>query len=116
MDCSPPGSSVRGILQARALELVAILFSSDLPDPGIESESLALQAESLPSEPRAGGLYFIHSYYMFVHYISLPNSLEYPLIMQSLDIKTFKISLLTTFVFPTPFLKGFLHKSNGNEI
>ena len=116
MDCSPPGSSVRGILQARALELVAILFSSDLPDPGIESESLALLAESLPSEPPAGGLYFIHSYYMFVRYISLPNSLEYPLIMQSLDIKTFKISLLTTFVFPTPFLKGFLHKSNGNEI
>ena len=27
MDCSPPGSSVRGILQARILEWVAILFS-----------------------------------------------------------------------------------------
>ena len=26
MDCSPPGSSVRGILQARTLEGVAILF------------------------------------------------------------------------------------------
>ena len=27
MDCSPPGSSVRGILQARKLEWVAIPFS-----------------------------------------------------------------------------------------
>jgi len=27
MDCSPPGSSVHGILQARILEYVAILFS-----------------------------------------------------------------------------------------
>ena len=27
MDCSPPGSSVRGILQARRLEWVAIPFS-----------------------------------------------------------------------------------------
>ena len=29
MDCSPPGSSVHGILQARILELVAILFSRE---------------------------------------------------------------------------------------
>ena len=28
MDCSPPGSSVHGILQARRLEWVIILFSS----------------------------------------------------------------------------------------
>ena len=27
VDCSPPGSSVRGILQARILEWVAMLFS-----------------------------------------------------------------------------------------
>ena len=56
MDCSPPGSSVHGILQARILEWVAIPFSrgsspGDLPDPGIEPRSLALQADSLLSEP-----------------------------------------------------------------
>ena len=28
MDCSPPGSSVHGILQARVLEWVAIAFSN----------------------------------------------------------------------------------------
>jgi len=51
MDCSLPGSSVCGIRQARILEWVAIPFSRDLPDPGIEMLSLALQVDSLPSEP-----------------------------------------------------------------
>ena len=51
MDCGPPGSSVHGILQARILEWVAISFSRDLPDPGFIPGSLALQVDSLPSEP-----------------------------------------------------------------
>ena len=34
MDCSPPGSSVHGIFQARILEW-AISYSRDLTDPGI---------------------------------------------------------------------------------
>ena len=51
VDCSLPGSSVHGILQARILEWVAISFSRDLPNPGIEPRSLALQADALPSEP-----------------------------------------------------------------
>ena len=51
MDCSPPGSSVHGILQARVLEWVAVSFSRDLPNPGIEPGSPALKADSLPSEP-----------------------------------------------------------------
>ena len=33
MDCSPPGSSVRGILQARTLEWVAISFSTGSSQP-----------------------------------------------------------------------------------
>ena len=40
----PPDSSVHGIFQARTLEWVAVSFSGDLPDPGIETDSLALQA------------------------------------------------------------------------
>ena len=36
MDCSPPGSSVHGILQTRKLEWVAIFFSKGSPYPGIE--------------------------------------------------------------------------------
>ena len=50
MDCSLPGSSVPGILQARLLERVAIPFSRDLPDPGIKPGSPALKADSLLSE------------------------------------------------------------------
>ena len=76
MDCSPPGSSVHGILQARILEWLAIPFSRgssqprdqtwascisgrfftiwaskeaaivDLPDSGIEHRSLTSQADS----------------------------------------------------------------------
>ena len=51
MDCSLPGSSVHGILQARILEWAAIPFSRDLSDPGIEPGSLTLQADSLASKP-----------------------------------------------------------------
>ena len=40
MDCSPPGSSLHGILQARILEWVAMRTSRDLPNPGIEPTSL----------------------------------------------------------------------------
>ena len=40
MDCSPPGSSVHGILQAKILEWVACPPSGDFPDPGIELPSL----------------------------------------------------------------------------
>ena len=52
MDCSPPGSSVRGILQARTLEWVAVPSSGVLPNPRIEPTSPALRADSLPSKPR----------------------------------------------------------------
>ena len=34
--------SVHGILQVRILEWVAIPFSKDIPDPGIESKSPAM--------------------------------------------------------------------------
>ena len=44
MDCNPPGSSVRGILQVKILEWVAIPFSRDLPDPGTEPASLRSSA------------------------------------------------------------------------
>ena len=40
MDCSPPGSSVHGILRARILEWVAMPSSRGSSDPGIKPESL----------------------------------------------------------------------------
>ena len=51
MGCSPPGSSVHGLLQARILEWVAMPHPGDLPDPGVEVTLLCLlhwQAGSLP--------------------------------------------------------------------
>ena len=39
-----------GVSRTRILEWVAIPFSRDLPNPGIKSQSPALQADSLPSE------------------------------------------------------------------
>ena len=42
MKFSLPGSSVRGISQARILEWIAISSSGDLPDLGIEPSSPAL--------------------------------------------------------------------------
>ena len=51
IDCSPPGSSIQGILQARILEWVAMPSSrGSSPPPGIECTppvSPALQADSL---------------------------------------------------------------------
>ena len=46
-DCSPPSSSVQGISQTRILERVPFPSPGHLPDPGIEPESLAMQADSL---------------------------------------------------------------------
>ena len=52
MDCSPPVSSVHGILQARILEWVLPCPPpEDLPNPGIEPRFPALQVDSLLSEP-----------------------------------------------------------------
>ena len=51
MDCSPPGSSVHGIFQARILERVASPFSKGSSHPRIEPSSPALAGGSLPSKP-----------------------------------------------------------------
>ena len=44
MDCSPLGSSVRGILRAGILEYVACPHAGDFPDPGTELTSLMSSA------------------------------------------------------------------------
>ena len=50
--CDPMDFTVHGILQARILEWVTFPFSKDLPKPGIEPRSPALQTDSLPAEPQ----------------------------------------------------------------
>ena len=69
MNCSPPGSSVHGILQARILS--GSPLPGDLPDPGNEPTSFvsrALQANSLPTEPPGKPLALVY----VVKFISPP--------------------------------------------
>ena len=63
MDCSPSGSSVHGIFQARILECgLPFPPPGDLPHPGIEPGSPAMQADALTIWATS------HSYFK-----SLPN-------------------------------------------
>ena len=53
MDCSPLGSSVHGDFPGKNTEVAChALLQGDLPHPGIEPRSPALQADSLPAEPQ----------------------------------------------------------------
>ena len=45
MDCSPPGSSIHGVLQARILEWVAMPSSRRSSQPEIKTKSPTLQAD-----------------------------------------------------------------------
>ena len=51
MGCSPLGSSVHGISQARVLGGMPFPSPGDLPNSGIKPRSPALQADALSSEP-----------------------------------------------------------------
>ena len=62
MACSPPSSSVHGILQPRLLErVVAISSSGDLSDPGVKPESPALTSEFFATESLGKSLQFLIS-------------------------------------------------------
>ena len=64
MQCSPSGSSVHGILQARIMEWIAVPYSrapGDLSDLGINATSPALQADSLPLS-HLGSPKYMHIY------------------------------------------------------
>ena len=51
MDCSLPGSSVHGILQANNTGVdFHFLLQENLPNPGIEHGSPALHTDFLPTE------------------------------------------------------------------
>ena len=55
--CNPMDYIVHGILQASILKQVAVLSPGDLPNPGIQPRSSALQVDFLPAEP---GGFFTH--------------------------------------------------------
>ena len=51
MDCSTPGSAVHGFSRQEYWSGLPCPPPGNLPDPGIEPGSPALQVDSLPSEP-----------------------------------------------------------------
>ena len=67
MDYNPSGFSVHGILQAR---MIARTPPGDLPHPGVEPVSPALQVDSLSTEPpvKPKGVLWI----WFIFYSSVP--------------------------------------------
>ena len=65
VDCSPPGSSVHGILQAKIMVRVAISFPRDLPHPGVEPTYPALQVDSLPLSHQGSRVFIF--FFLFIH-------------------------------------------------
>ena len=63
--CDPMDCIVHGILQDRILEWVAFPFSGDLPDPGIEPGSPALQVDSLTTG-LSGKIYVYMCVYVWI--------------------------------------------------
>ena len=83
MDCSPPGFSVHGVLQARLLEWVAISFSRGSSQPRDWTWVPCMQVDSLPSKPPGKPKcltrvsYFPYSF-IFWFSITQPNIENYP--------------------------------------
>ena len=74
MNCSPPGSTVHRIFQARILEWIAMPFSRESSPSRIKSRSAALQTDSLPSEPpgKPWSLHNDHCYYQGTYFSMFP--------------------------------------------
>ena len=111
MDSSLPDSFVHGIFQARVLEWVAISFSRGSSQP--RDRTLALQADTLPSEPP----HWRQILYQLSHKGS-PNTLWYTVILQYLPRKVgtvwkmwYQILSLSLSQF-TSYLWGYLESSS----
>ena len=113
MDCSPPGSSVYGILQARILEWIAVRFSRGFPNPGIQPRSPALQADSLPFKPPGKALQT--SLYL-EKYASYPLQLRSPCVLLTPVPPSFFCNLLHQLpLFLSP-LKLWAGEGNDNPL
>ena len=66
MDCSLPGSSLHGIFPGKNIGVGRhSLLQGNVPDPGIEPRSPAMQADSLLSEaPVLNITFFIFNFYL----------------------------------------------------
>ena len=108
MDCSPPGSSVHGILQARILEWVAISSSRGSSQPRDQTCVSCIKGGFLtePSIYLSSILHVCHlpSIYYAFHLLSISPSLYHLLIIYHLSIHYPSIYLLSTYHFFTYYL------------
>ena len=79
MSCSPPGSSVHGILQARTWSGLPFHSPGDLSGSGIEPGCPTLQVDSLPSKPPGKTFWVLVQFSCSVLSDSLrPHGLQHP--------------------------------------
>ena len=100
MDCSPPDSCVHGILQARILEWIPILFSRESSPPRDQTWVSALQTDSLPSEL----LIPIFTVILKEHEMNMFMFLNLPLLFNSISCCSCLVSCLHIAI---SFLNGF---------
>ena len=99
MDCSPPGSSVHGISQARILELVAIFFSRGPSPPRDGSHVSCIAGAFFITEPPGKPVFNFMYYLSFLCLHKLPF-----LLLVFLNFTHFKMAvqlyeMLTLFFF-----------------
>ena len=112
MTCSPPGSSVHGISQARILEWVAISFSRGSSCPRDQIQVSCIAADSLTSEPPGKPHMYstinIHTAVKTDERSIISNYFSFPpffLLLSSLSIIKFKILLNKFELIMCPILK-----------
>ena len=93
----PRDNTVHGVFQVRILEWVAFPSPGDLPKPGIEPRSPALQADSLPAE-EPGKHVFSVSYFL-LEYSWLTISLV-SVVWQSDSVIHIHVFILFQILFP----------------
>ena len=113
MACSPPGSSVHGILQARMLEWVAMPFSIWPPVPGLNCYSLTnyFSNKRNACSPPHGSLHSTASY-TFIPFASTPFPCFKRKRSSPIFLKTTRIRVLLHFTSAMPAI----FTSNGGNL
>ena len=98
MECSPSGSSVHEILQARILEWIAFPPLGDLPHPGMEpasAEAPALQADLLPLSHQGSPHSMLRTLIKVLHIsFNLPNN-SYPSHYENMNTEERRVSFIS---------------------
>ena len=118
-DCSPLGSSVHGILQARTLEW-PFPSPGDLPDPGIESAFPTFQEDSLPlnhqESPDHKCYPLVTFFLLIVSFPSLDNVWFYDSKKNNRDSNKTVTNTFINIQFVTPIWQIFSHAKTQKAV